>query len=311
MTRGLRVVFAGTPDFSVPALEAIAASRHTVVAAYTQPDRRAGRGLKLEPSPVKRAAAAHGILVEQPTTLKDPAVQARLAAWRPDAVVVVAYGLLLPQAVLDIPRLGCINIHASLLPRWRGAAPIQRAILAGDRQSGITIMRMEAGLDTGPMLSRQAIEIGLEETGGSLHDRLAALGADMIVSALDSLADGSAQFEAQDDALATYARKLSKAEAVIDWTQPAEVLVRQVRAFDPWPVAETRFDGQQLRVWAAHVAPAAGVAAPGTVLSCDAGIAVMTGQDVLVVDRVQLPGKRPVAARDFLRARELTGCVLG
>ena len=220
MTAGLSVVFAGTPDFSVPALEALAASRHRVLVAYTQPDRRYGRGLKLEPGPVGRTADALGIPVEQPATLKDPAAQAALAAWQPDVMVVVAYGLILPQAVLDIPRLGCLNIHASLLPRWRGAAPIQRAIAAGDRQTGITIMRMEAGLDTGPMLSREAVEIAADETGGSLHDRLAILGARMIVEALDRLEAGDARFEPQDDALATYAKKLSKTEAVIDWTRP-------------------------------------------------------------------------------------------
>jgi len=312
MTAGLSVVFAGTPDFSVPALEALAASRHRVLVAYTQPDRRSGRGLKLEPGPVRRKADALGIPVEQPSTLKDPAAQAALAAWQPDVMVVVAYGLILPQAVLDIPRLCCLNIHASLLPRWRGAAPIQRAIAAGDRQTGITIMRMEAGLDTGPMLSREAVEIAADETGGSLHDRLAVVGARMIVEALDRLEAGDAQFEPQDDALATYAKKLSKTEAVIDWTRPAEELARQVRAFDPWPVAETRLDGQQLRVWRAHARPGTGGEAAGTVLSADGhGIAVAAGGGVLVLDRVQLPGKRPVSAAELARARPLAGRVLG
>jgi methionyl-tRNA formyltransferase len=224
----------------------------------------------------------------------------------------VAYGLILPQAVLDIPRLGCLNIHASLLPRWRGAAPIQRALAAGDRQTGITIMRMEAGLDTGPMLSQEPIEIDAGETGGSLHDRLATLGARMIVAALDALEAGSAQFVAQDDSLATYAKKLSKEEALLDWSQPAAVLERQVRAFDPWPVAETRLDGQQLRVWAAHAAAAAESGTPGTVLAGDArGITVAAGEGVLVLDRVQLPGKRPVTGADLARARPLVGSVLG
>ncbi len=312
MTAGLSVVFAGTPDFSVPALEAIAASRHRVVAVYTQPDRRSGRGLKVEPGPVRRTAEALGIPVEQPSTLKDPGAQSGLAARRPDVMVVVAYGLILPQAVLDIPRLGCLNIHASLLPRWRGAAPIQRALAAGDRQTGITIMRMEAGLDTGPMLSQEPIEIDAGETGGSLHDRLAKLGARMIVAALDGLEAGSAQFVAQDDSLATYAKKLSKEEALLDWSQPAAVLERQVRAFDPWPVAETRLDGQQLRIWAAHAAVAAESGPPGTVLASDArGITVAAGEGVLVLDRVQLPGKRPVTGADLARARPLAGNVLG
>ncbi len=312
MAPGLAVVFAGTPDFAVPAFEAIAASRHRIVAAYTQPDRPAGRGLKLEPSPVKRAALARGIPVEQPVTLKDPAAVERLASWRADVMVVVAYGLLLPQAVLDVPRLGCLNIHASLLPRWRGAAPIQRALLAGDRETGITIMRLEAGLDTGPMLSRQALPIAPEETGGSLHDRLARLGGGLIVEALDRLEAGTARFEPQDDTAATYARKLAKSEALIDWTQPAEALERQVRAFDPWPVAETRLDGQQLRVWGAHAAAAGEAAAPGTVLSSGKdGIVVMTGLGALVLDRVQLPGRRAVTAPEFARAQDLAGRVLG
>ena len=312
MSSGLTVVFAGTPDFSVPALEAIAASRHRIVAAYTQPDRRAGRGLRTESSPVKAAAAARGIPVEQPATLKDPAAVDRLAGWRPDVMVVVAYGLLLPQAVLDVPRLGCLNIHASLLPRWRGAAPIQRAILAGDRRTGITIMQMEAGLDTGPMLSRQAVEIGPEETGGSLNDRLARLGASMIVEALDRLETGTAQFEPQDGSLATYARKLSKAEALIDWSRPAEVIERQVRAFDPWPVAETRLDGQQLRIWAARTGSGTATAPPGTVVaSGPEGISVATGGGQLLLARLQAPGKRALPAADFARGRDLVGRVLG
>lgn len=312
MTAGLSVVFAGTPDFSVPALEAIATSRHRVIAAYTQPDRRSGRGLKVEPGPVCRTARALGIPVEQPPTLRDPAAQATLAARQPDVMVVVAYGLILPQAVLDIPRLGCLNIHASLLPRWRGAAPIQRAIAAGDRQTGITIMRMEAGLDTGPMLLQEPVEIAATETGGSLHDRLAGLGARMIVDGLDRLEAGTARFEPQDDSRATYAKKLSKEEALLDWSQPAAVLERQVRAFDPWPVAETRLDGVQLRIWAAHAEPAPESGLPGTVLAGDAcGILVTAGEGVLVLDRVQWPGKRPVTGAELARSRPLAGRVLG
>jgi methionyl-tRNA formyltransferase len=312
VTPGLSVVFAGTPGFAVPALEAIAASRHAVSAVYTQPDRPAGRGLRLEPSPVKVAATARGIPVEQPATLRDPAAVERLAARRPDVMVVAAYGLLLPQAVLDVPRLGCLNIHASLLPRWRGAAPIQRALLAGDRETGITLMKMEAGLDTGPMLARRALAIEPGETAGSLHDRLAALGAAMIVGALDSLEAGTARFEPQDPAVATYARKLTKAEAAMDWCRPAVDLERQVRAFDPWPVAETKLDGQQLRVWRAHAVPGPTGAAPGTVLSCGAGgIAVATGEGSLVLDRIQVPGRRAVGADEYARARDLTGTVLG
>jgi methionyl-tRNA formyltransferase len=309
---GLTVVFAGTPAFAVPALEAIASSRHRVVAAYAQPDRRAGRGLRTEPGPVKQAAIARGIPVEQPATLRDAAAVERLAAWRPDVMVVAAYGLLLPQAVLDVPRLGCLNIHASLLPRWRGAAPIQRAILAGDRETGITIMRMEAGLDTGPMLLWQAVEIGAEETAGSLHDRLAGLGATLILQALDRLEAGTADFVPQDDAQASYARKLAKAEGLIDWTRPAAELARQVRAFDPWPVAETRLDGGQLRIWSARALPPEGPALPGTVLSCDGeGIMVAAGEGRLLLRSVQLPGRRAVSAAQFARSQDLTGRVLG
>ena len=312
MAPALSVVFAGTPAFSVPALEAIAASRHAVRAVYTQPDRRAGRGLKLEPSPVKAAALAHGIPVEQPATLKDPAAAGRLAAFEPDVMVVAAYGLILPQAVLDVPRLGCINIHASLLPRWRGAAPIQHAILAGDAQTGITLMRMEAGLDTGPMMARRAIVIGAEETARSLHDRLALLGASMIVPGLDALAAGTATFAVQDDAAATYAGKVTKPEARLDWSRPATELERQVRAFDPWPVAETRLDGEQLRVWAARAVAGRSEAAPGTVLAADeTGISVACGDGSLLLQRVQVPGRRPVRAGELARSRSLAGTVLG
>jgi methionyl-tRNA formyltransferase len=309
---GLRVAFAGTPAFSVPALAAIAASRHPVVVVYTQPDRPAGRGLQVVESPVKLRARELGLPLEQPATLKDPEAAARLAAWRPDVMVVVAYGLLLPRAILDVPRLGCLNIHASLLPRWRGAAPIQRALLAGDAETGVCLMRMEAGLDTGPVMACERIPIGPADTGGSLHDSLAELGARMIVPGLDALAEGRADFVPQDATAATYARKLDKAEARIRWEAPAAEIERLVRAFDPWPVAEARLDGQQLRIWRARVEPAAGAAVPGTVLATRAdGIRVMTGRDALVIERLQLPGKRPLEARDFANARDLTGTVLG
>lgn len=309
---GLRVAFAGTPEFAVPALAAIAASRHPVVAVYTQPDRPAGRGLQVLESPVKQRALAQRLPIEQPATLRDAGAAARLASFRPDVMVVVAYGLLLPQAVLDVPRLGCLNIHASLLPRWRGAAPIQRALLAGDPETGVCLMRMEAGLDTGPVMARERVAIGPADTGGSLHDRLAELGGRMIVPGLDALAEGRVAFEPQDPAGATYARKLDKAEARIRWDQPAAEIERQVRAFDPWPVAEARLDGQQLRVWRARIEPAAATAVPGAVLATRAdGIRVMTGRDALVIERLQLPGKRPVEARDLANARDLTGVVLG
>ncbi len=312
MTAGLGVVFAGTPEFAVPALEAIAASRHPIKAVYTQPDRPAGRGLRQEPSPVKQAALARGLPVEQPATLAGDAAVATLGGYAPDVMVVVAYGLLLPQAVLDVPKRGCLNIHASLLPRWRGAAPIQRAILAGDAETGVCIMRMEAGLDTGPVLLSEPVPIGGRDTAALLHDRLAAVGARLIVKALDLIAAGEARYQPQDAAGATYARKLAKTEAVIDWSQPAVDIERKVRAFDPWPVAETRLDGVQLRVWRAHVAAAAPGPLPGTVLAADAaGIVVMTGRDALVIERLQRAGRRPVDAGEFANAASLAGARLG
>lgn len=313
MRAGLRVVFAGTPAFAVPALEAIAASRHKPCAVYTQPDRPAGRGRRVGESAVKQTAARLGLPVEQPASLQDPGAAGRLASHGPDVMVVAAYGLLLPQAVLDVPPLGCLNIHASLLPRWRGAAPIQRALLAGDAGTGISIMRMEAGLDTGPVMARHAQPIGPHDTAASLHQSLAALGAAAIVAALEAVASDEARFEPQDRAATTHAPKLTKAEAAIDWAQPAAVIERMVRAFDPWPVAETRLNGQQLRVWKAHVAtPPARPAPPGTVLEAGAhGIAVATGDGVLVIDRLQLEGRRALDAAAFSRARDIAGATLG
>lgn len=312
MPTGLSIVFAGTPAFAVPALEAIAASRHVLRAVYTQPDRPAGRGRQLGQSAVKQAAARLGLPVEQPTTLRGSGAAEQLASYRPDVVVVAAYGLLLPQAVLDVAALGCVNIHASLLPRWRGAAPIQRALLAGDTETGISIMRMAAGLDTGPVMSRRTQRIGPADTAGSLHESLAALGAAMIVEAIDDLAQGRAQFEPQDDAAATRAPKLSKAEAAIDWAQPAVTIERMVRAFDPWPVAETRLHGQQLRIWKARVGLPHPAAQPGTVLAVGAdGIVVATGAGTLVIDRLQLEGRRALDAAEFSRARHIAGAMLG
>jgi len=246
MSQALRIVFAGTPEFAAEHLKALLDSPHEIVAVYTQPDRPAGRGQKLMPSPVKQLAAQHGLPVLQPPTLRAPEAQAELAALQPDLMVVVAYGLILPQAVLDIPRLGCINSHASLLPRWRGAAPIQRAVQAGDAESGVTVMQMEAGLDTGPMLLKVSTPISAEDTGGSLHDRLARLGPPAVVEAIAGLAAGTLKGEVQNDALATYAHKLSKDEAKLDWSRPAVELERAVRAFDPWPVCHTTLNGEPL-----------------------------------------------------------------
>ena len=313
MPTGLKIVFAGTPAFAVPALEAIAASRHVLRAVYTQPDRPAGRGRQLGVSAVKRAAARLGLPVEQPATLRTPGAAQRLAGHDAEVMVVAAYGLLLPQAVLDVPALGCLNIHASLLPRWRGAAPIQRALLAGDTETGISIMRMEAGLDTGPVMARQALRIAPADTAGSLQDSLAAMGAAIIVRALDDLMSGSARFESQDPAKATRAPKLTKAEATIDWTLPAMTIERMVRAFDPWPVAQTRLNGQQLRVWRARAGTSpAPPAPPGTVVAAGQdGIVVAAGAGTLVIDRLQLAGRRALEAAEFTRARDIAGAMLG
>ncbi|HJU39784.1 MAG TPA: methionyl-tRNA formyltransferase, partial [Tahibacter sp.] len=250
----MRVVFAGTPQFAVPCLDACRDAGANVVAAYTQPDRPAGRGRKLTPSPVKEAALAAGIAVEQPENFRDPDARARLAAYDADLMVVVAYGLILSSRVLATPRYGCWNVHASLLPRWRGAAPIQRAILAGDTESGVCLMQMEKGLDTGPVIARRATPIGRDDTGGSLHDRLSAIGADLLRETLPLLAAARAPLPAQAQAASgvEYAHKLEKSEALLDWRKPALALERQVRAFDPWPVAEGDVAGERLRVWRAH-----------------------------------------------------------
>jgi methionyl-tRNA formyltransferase len=301
----LRVVFAGTPEFAVPCLEACRASGAEVVAVYTQPDRPAGRGRRLAASPVKQAALAAGIPVEQPETLKSPEAQAALAAHAPDLMVVVAYGLILPRKVLATPRLGCWNVHASLLPRWRGAAPIQRAILAGDAETGVDLMQMEAGLDTGPVLLERRTPIGPDDTGGSLHDRLAALGAEALAEGLARTLAGEALVprpQAQEGV--AYAHKLDKAEARLDFARPAIELERQVRAFDPWPVAEGEIAGETLRVWAARAVALDHAAAPGSVLDAGrAGIDVACGEGALRITAVQRAGGRRIGAADYLNAR--------
>src|SRR5690606_15102764 len=258
MTQPLRIVFAGTPEFAARHLQALLDAGQSVIAVYTQPDRPAGRGQKLMPSPVKQLALQHGIAVYQPQTLRDPAAQAELAALQPELMVVVAYGLILPQAVLDIPRLGCINSHASLLPRWRGAAPIQRALQAGDVESGVTVMQMEAGLDTGPMLLKVSTTITAEDTGGSLHDRLATLGSQAVIEAVTKLAAGGLRGEVQDDTLATYAHKLNKDEARLDWSRPAVELERLVRAFHPWPICHSTLNGEAIKIHSAQPGEGAG-----------------------------------------------------
>ena len=309
----MRIVFAGTPEFAAQHLQALLDAGREVVAVYTQPDRPAGRGQKLMPSPVKQLALQHGIAVYQPQTLRDPAAQAELAALRPDLMVVVAYGLILPQVVLDTPRLGCINSHASLLPRWRGAAPIQRAIEAGDASSGVTVMQMEAGLDTGPMLLKVTTTITAEDTGSSLHDRLAQLGSAAVVEAVTKLAAGELRGEVQDDSLATYAHKLNKDEARLDWSRPAVELERLVRAFNPWPICHSTLNGEALKVHAAQLGEGQG--APGSVLAADrSGLTVACGEGALRLTRLQLPGGKPLSFADLYNSRReqfAPGLVLG
>jgi methionyl-tRNA formyltransferase len=312
MTNRPRIVFAGTPEFSVAALDALHAAGHRIVAVYTQPDRPAGRGRTLSASPVKRRALELGMHVEQPATLKSAESAAGLASHEPDLMVVVAYGLILPQAILDVPRLGCLNIHASLLPRWRGAAPIQRAILAGDTRTGVTIMKMDAGLDTGPMLLVRSLEIGATENAGSLHDRVAMLGADAILDAIGPWMAGGVEPVAQPLDGATYAAKIRKEEAVIDWSRAAGEIARQVRAFNPWPVAETRWQGQQLRIWEAEPRDEGPGAVPGTIVEATgARLSVAAGSGSLEIRRLQLAGRNAMSAAEFLNAHQLLGACLG
>ena len=314
MTQALKIIYAGTPEFAAVALQALLDSPHHVCAVYTQPDRPAGRGRKLSASPVKLLAQQHGIEVLQPLSLKEAEEQAHLAAFDADLMVVAAYGLLLPKAVLDTPRLGCLNIHASLLPRWRGAAPIQRAIEAGDTETGITIMQMDVGLDTGDMLYKLATPIAADDTAQTLHDRLAELGAKALLHTLSELQQGSIQAVVQDEAEACYAKKLNKAEAELDWHQDAASLVRRIMAFNPWPVAQTRWDNQVLRLWQAELAEGQTKVhgTPGSVLRADKqGIVVACGQGALVLTRLQLPGGKPLSAAELLNAHPMQGVSLG
>ena len=300
----MRIVFAGTPAFAVPSLRA-ACARGEVVAVYTQPDRPAGRGRGVQASPVKLEATERGIPVLQPDSLRNLLARDTLRALKPDLMVVVAYGLLLPPKILDIPALGCWNVHASLLPRWRGAAPIQRAIEAGDAETGVCLMQMEKGLDTGPVLLSQALAIGDEETGGQLHDRLSELGAQVLSDGLGLLRAGMRPVaRPQPEVGVTYAHKLDKAEARLDWSQPAEVLARKVRAFNPWPVAEATLGGERLRIHGALALPLAHAAVPGTVLAAGRdGLDVACGEGALRIRVLQRDGGRAITAADYLNAR--------
>lgn len=329
----LRIAFAGTPEFAVPTLRALAASPHVLVGVLTQPDRPAGRGRERKASAVKRLAQELNLPLLQPAGLASPEARATLERWSPDALVVVAYGLILPPALLTLPRLGCINVHASLLPRWRGAAPIQRALLTGDTESGITIMQMEAGLDTGPILAQQRVPIEPDESAQHLQDRLALLGAQLLLLTLEQAQRGLLRPQSQSDQGVTYAAKIDKAEAAIDWRRGADAIARQVRAFNPWPVAETRWQEQQLRIWEARVWPApAGAAGTGAGAEATAGggfaaagawqpgdilglehdrLLVQCGQGRLSVSKLQLAGRRIVTAREFASGQALAGSRFG
>ncbi len=297
-----RIIFAGTPQFAVPSLLALLNSKHTVCAVYTQPDRKAGRGRKLQASPVKSVALEHGIDVYQPISLKDTESQAQLQALQADLMIVVAYGLLLPKTVLEMPSFGCINVHASLLPRWRGAAPIQRALLAGDTITGVTLMQIDVGLDTGAMLKTESCEILPDDTGQTLHDRLSDLGAQLLANTIDEIE--TLPTTPQDNNLANYAKKLEKAEARLDWQAAAIVLERKVRAFNPWPVAQAEIFGQTLRIWAAKALPLPPVTTSiGSVIQAQReGIDVVTGEGILRLLTVQRAGGKAISVGDFLNA---------
>ena len=314
----MRLIFAGTPEFAREALAQLHASGHDIALVLTQPDRPAGRGRELRASAVKAEAVAAGVPVAQPVTLKTTAGRAEFVAWRPDLLVVVAYGLILPAEALAVPRFGCLNIHGSLLPRWRGAAPIQRAILAGDTETGVSIMQLELGLDTGPVYLERRIPIGPHATAGDLHDELSQHGATALLEAIDGLVAGTMQPRAQPAAGVTYARKIDKAEARIDWHADAEVIDRQVRAFNPQPIAETTLGGESLRIHRARLATApepegpAARSIPGQLLGMQQdALLVACGTGYLALEVVQRAGKRPVAARDFVNAKPVDGLRLG
>ena len=304
MSTSLRIIFAGTPDFAARHLDALLSSGHQVVGVFTQPDRPAGRGKKLMPSPVKVLAEEHGLPVFQPASLRPQENQQLVADLNADVMVVVAYGLILPKSVLDMPRLGCINVHGSLLPRWRGAAPIQRSLWAGDADTGVTIMQMDVGLDTGDMLYKLSCPITDEDTSATMYDKLAELGPKGLIDTLQQRADNRVQPEVQDEALVTYAEKLTKEEARLDWSLPAAQLERCIRAFNPWPMSWLEIDGQPVKVWQASVIAGPVNAAPGTIIEANKqGIQVATVEGILNLESLQPAGKKAMSAQDLLNSR--------
>nr|WP_315301799.1 methionyl-tRNA formyltransferase [Raoultella terrigena] len=304
MSQSLRIIFAGTPDFAARHLDALLSSEHQIVGVFTQPDRPAGRGKKLMPSPVKVLAEANNLPVFQPASLRPQENQELVSSLNADVMVVVAYGLILPKAVLDMPRLGCINVHGSLLPRWRGAAPIQRSLWAGDTETGVTIMQMDVGLDTGDMLYKLSCPITAKDTSASLYDKLANLGPQGLLDTLTQVANAATQPEVQDEALATYAEKLSKEEARIDWSLSAEQLERCIRAFNPWPMSWLEIDDQPVKVWQASAIAEASTAEPGTIVAASKqGIQVATGNGILNLESLQPAGKKAMSAQDLLNSR--------
>lgn len=307
----MRIVFAGTPEFAVPTLQALLDSPFEVCAVYTQPDRPAGRGRKLTASPVKQLAIAHDIPIYQPENFKHPETVAALQSLNADLMVVIAYGLILPQSVIDTPRLGCINVHGSLLPRWRGAAPIHRALMAGDTKTGVTIMKVTKKLDAGDMLLKVECPITATDTSSSLHDKLAHMGAAALLKVVEQYRDGSVQAEPQDEALATYAPKLEKHESELDWSQSAIELDRKIRGLNAWPVAQTLFKGSVLRIWNSTLVDRSISGKPGTIDCAEHALDVVTGDGVLRLLEVQLPGGKRIAGKDFLNAHPAAGVQLG